>query len=79
MNINLSIYKIILLFFFFALFKIILNLRISHVLSRGSQVPEFLISYEYIRILKYFMYISNKKKTITFINYFTSYINEGVI
>lgn len=37
----------------------VLNLRISHARKMLETVPEFMISCEYIRILRYCMYISN--------------------
>lgn len=52
--------------------KTVLNLRISHakkLLFSSSEVPEFMISCEYIRILKYCMYISTTERRLPFINY----------
>lgn len=60
--------------------KTVLNLRISHakkLLFSGSKVPEFMISCEYIRILKYCMYISTTERRLPFINYSEWRKNEG--
>lgn len=43
----------------------------------GSKVPEFMISCEYIRILKYCMYISTTERRLPFINYSEWHKNEG--